>query len=67
MSKKLYIIFDARACCDGDAGSATVLDMADSLEEAREAGKLVGQRCAIYEYDREGGEAKNGHWVEDVR
>ena len=45
--KKTYYILDARACGDNSPDSATVLEVCESLKEARMSAKEYGQ-CAIY-------------------
>jgi hypothetical protein len=48
---KTYVIYDGRARSDID--SATALDTADTLEEAREAVRVYGLDSVIVEYDQE--------------
>jgi hypothetical protein len=47
---KTYIIYDGRA--RSDIYSASCLDTADTLKEARAAAKSQGSGCVIVEYDR---------------
>jgi hypothetical protein len=47
---KTYVIYDGRARSAID--SATALDTADTLEEAREAVELHGPTSVIVEYDQ---------------
>jgi hypothetical protein len=67
VTKKTYIIYDARAMTLGP-DEAQVLCCAKSLREARKDARMFGE-CAIFEYDldEEKGEATNGILAEYVK
>lgn len=57
---KMFLLYDARARTTGDTDQATVLDTADSEEEAREAGTLHEADALWYEYECVGTELAGG-------
>ena len=63
--RKLYIVYDGRACGDQGTDDAMVMVSCDSLEEARSYNGDYGQ-VAIYSYDIYArNQLKNERWVED--
>lgn len=66
MGKRMYLIFDGRACGGAGTDGVTCLDTASDLKEAQGSAVLQGRDCAIYSYDDQGSKLVNERWVQDV-
>jgi len=65
--RKLWIVWDARACGGMGTEDAQVMVSCDSLEEARSYRGDYGTMAAIYSYDvNDRNELVNEEWVEDL-
>lgn len=65
MSKKKYILYDARAMGSQGTDDATVLCCADTVAEYKRDARDFGYELAIYQYDVRGKELVNEEWIDD--
>jgi len=65
MSKKLYILYDGRACGNNGTDDALVLCTAQSEAEALQDADMFGE-TACYSYDAKGKTLTNEKWEWDT-
>ena len=64
--KKVFIVYDGRACGGKDPSECTVMTVCNTLAEAKNEAVEYGE-TAIFSYDDDNGTLINEKWECDVR